>query len=145
MSICSSFTPIIDYITSTKHICDSVGETALLEYYAKGKAKPIYSNIIKEERKDLHNLRKDDSCLVPTADKGVFLVITDKDMYIEKFMISLNYRELCCECRHQTKLIHSKVLNKLLDLNNPIGPNFKDQYVKLFPLGDNSLLSKAMV
>ena len=48
------------------------------------KSKPIFSNITKEERKALHNLRKDDSQVVLTVDKGVAPFIIDKDIYVEK-------------------------------------------------------------
>ena len=74
-----SSTPVIDYLTSTKNICDSLGgndlfgTTDCMEYYAKAKdfltkftakPKPIVSNITKEEREALHNLRNDDSRMV---------------------------------------------------------------------------------
>ena len=61
-AIIPSSTPIIDYITATKHICDSIGENNLFgktdstEYYANVKdvlttkftAKPKFSNITKD-------------------------------------------------------------------------------------------------
>ena len=96
-----SFTPIIEYITATKCICDSLEENNLFrktdcnKYYAKVKdvltkfknnPKPLVPNITKEERKALFNVKKDDSHMVLTADKGADLVVMDKDMYIEKGM-----------------------------------------------------------
>ena len=87
-----------DYITGTKLICDSNEENCLLqkidspEYNAKvnevltkltTKPKPIFSNFTKDERKALHNLRKDGNYIVLTADKGVALIIINKDMYIK--------------------------------------------------------------
>ena len=75
---------VIDYITPTKCIWDSLGEnnifgkTDCMEYYAKiknvlttftDKPKPIFFNITKEERIVLHNLKKDDSHMVLTTDK----------------------------------------------------------------------------
>ena len=65
------------------------------EHYAKVKdvltkfttePKLIFFNNTKEGRKALHNLRKNESCMVLTADKEVVLVIIDEDMYIKKCM-----------------------------------------------------------
>ena len=80
------------------------------------KAKNIFSNITEEEMKTIHNLRKDDSCMVLTIDKGVALVIIHKDMFIEKCIALLNDEEVYCKCKDQTKFIHCKVLKQLLDL-----------------------------
>ena len=99
------------------------------------KLKPISSNITKEERKALHNLKKDDSCMVLTIDKGVTLVITDKTMYIEKYIALLNDEELYCKYRDQIMSIYYEVVKQLLDLKNSIGPKFNDQYIKLHPPG----------
>ena len=54
--------------------------------------------------------------MVPTADKGVTMVIVHKHMYIEKCMALLNDEEAYCECRDQTKPINFKVFKQLLDL-----------------------------
>ena len=83
------------------------------EYYAKvkdvltkftTKPIPIFSNITKEERKALHNLRKDDSDMILTADKGVALVIIDKHMYIVKYMALLNNEKVYHECMKQSSM-----------------------------------------
>ena len=75
--------------------------------------------------KTQHNLRKDDSCLALTSDKGVALVIIDEDMYIEKCMTLINDEEVYHECRDQTKSIHSEVLKQLLDLKDSLDQNSK--------------------
>ena len=73
------------------------------EYYAKvklvltqflAKPKPISPNITKKERITLQDLRKGDSGMVLAADEGGALVIMDKDMYIEKYMVLLNDEEV---------------------------------------------------
>ena len=114
-----------------KHIRDSLGENILfsktdcMEYYAKVKdvltkftniPKPIVSNITKEESKSLNNLKKDDSCMVLSTDKGVALIVIDKDMYIEKCMALLSAQEVYQDCKDQTKSIHAKVLKQPLEL-----------------------------
>ena len=96
-----------------------------MAYYAKvknvlakftKKPKSIVSNITNEEKKAFNNLRKDDSCMVLTANRGVALVDIDKDIYIEKCMALLIDQEVYQECKYQTKSIHAEVLKELLDL-----------------------------
>ena len=91
-----------------------------MEYYVKvkdvltkftKKPKPIASNITKEERKSLHILKKDDSYRVLSADKGVALVVMDKDMYTEKHMALLSDQEVYQECTDQTKSIYLSTQN----------------------------------
>ena len=139
-------------INATKHICNSIGEynpfgkVDCTKYYASvkvflikftAKPKPIFSNINKEVRKALQP-QKDKSHMCLTSDKGVALVIIDKDMYIDKLMALLNDEDTYCECTIQTKYIQSKVMKLHLDPKTSIGPEFKDQYIKLHPPGDNS-------
>ena len=52
--------------------------------------------------------------MVLIADKGVALVIMNKDMFIKKFMPLLNDEKVSKEHRDQTKSIHSKVVKQLL-------------------------------
>ena len=80
------------------------------------KLKATKSNITKEERVALYNLKKDNYYMILTADKGVSLVIMDKDMYIEKCMILLSDQNVYQECKDLTKSIHNKVINQLSDL-----------------------------
>ena len=69
--------------------------------------------------------------MVLIAEKGVPLVIINKDMYIEKYMAIFNDKEVYSECRDHTKSFHSKVLKWLLDLKISIGPKFNNQYIIL--------------
>ena len=76
------------------------------EYNAKDKDffLNLYAiNITKEERKDLKNLRKDDSHIFITADKGVVPVLRDEGIYIEKCMPMQNGDKVCKESRGQSK------------------------------------------
>ena len=78
------------------------------------KLKMRFSNIIKEERKTLQNIRKGDNHMVLTADKGIALVIIDKVCILRNIWPYFNDEEVCHECRHQTKSIHSKVVTNNL-------------------------------
>ena len=53
-------------------------------------------------------------------------------------MTLCNVEEVYHECGDQTKSIHCKVLKQPLYLKHSIGPEFKDQYIKLGPPADKS-------
>ena len=80
------------------------------------KSKLPNSNITKEEREVLHNLKKDSNCMILTADKGVVLVVIDKDTYIEKCMTLLYDHRVYQKFMDLTKTIHTKVIKQLTDL-----------------------------
>ena len=57
------------------------------------KIQPPKSNITKEERRALAELRKDKSKIILTMDKGVSLVVTDREEYIRKAQALLHQPE----------------------------------------------------
>ena len=71
--------------------------------------------------------------MVLAADKGVALIIIDKDTYTEKGMALLNEKDVYHEYTDQTKSIQFKLITQLLDQKNSIAPKFKDQYIKPHP------------
>ena len=62
---------------------------------------------------------------VLNAEKGVALVIKDKDMCIEKYMALLNDEKEYHECRDKIKSIHSKGVEQLLTKKTPWDQNFR--------------------
>ena len=93
-----------------------------MEYYTKVKnvltnynneSKAPKSNITKEEREALHNLKKYNSHMILTVDKRVVLVVMDKDMYTEKCMTLLSDQSVYQECKGFPKSIHNKVIRQL--------------------------------
>ena len=100
--------------------------------------KPIVSNTTNEGREALHNLKRDKSHMVLTANKGIALVVIDKDVYTEKCMAILSDQEVYHKWKDQIKSIHAKVLKQLLELKNFILPKFKDQCIILQAPSDNS-------
>ena len=48
------------------------------------KAQPPRQNITKEEQKAIGELKRDNNRLILTADKGVALVVMDKEDYVQK-------------------------------------------------------------
>ena len=81
--------PVGKYIASIEHSCSQLkqGEAEELGGEIKTilkKIQPSKSNITIEERNALAELRKDKSKIILTADKGVSLVVMDKEEYIRK-------------------------------------------------------------
>ena len=82
-------TPNMDYITTIESVCPKLKEEDASELRAnlnallrKGKApKP---NLNKQKKIALTQLRKDKDRVILTADKGVALVVLDKEDYINK-------------------------------------------------------------
>ena len=81
--------PVGKYIASIENACSQLrqGEVEDLRGEIKTilkKVQPPKSNITREERRALEELRKDKSNIILTADKGVSLVVIDEDEYIRK-------------------------------------------------------------
>ena len=81
--------PVLEYITAIERTCSQLQQGKAEEL--RGEIKAILkktstskSNITKEEYQALGKLKKDENRMVLTADKGVFLVVLDKEDYIHK-------------------------------------------------------------
>ena len=76
--------PIGEYITAVEQTCQSLTQGEAEELHAEVKAvikkiQPPRANIIREEQKALKEVRQDNTRVVLTADKGVCLVVMDKE------------------------------------------------------------------
>ena len=81
--------PIGEYIAAVEKTCKSLtqGEDDEMRVEIKAAIKrshPLRPNITREEQRALRELKKDDTRVILTADKGVCLVVLDKDEYIKK-------------------------------------------------------------
>ena len=82
--------PLIgEYIAAVEKTCQSLTQGEADEIRAGIKAAikrshPPRPNITREEQKALRELKKDDTRVILTADKGVCLVVLDKDEYMKK-------------------------------------------------------------
>ena len=81
--------PIGEYITAVEKTCQNLTQGEADEMRAEIKAAikrshPPRPNITRAEQKALRELKKDDTRVILTADKGVCLVVLDKDEYIRK-------------------------------------------------------------
>ena len=81
--------PNVEFISAIESACQKLTEQDVQELRAEINimlrwAKPPKSNISREEKKALKELREDQDRMVLTADKGVALVVMDRKEYQEK-------------------------------------------------------------
>ena len=137
--------PILEYITAIEKSCTQLqqGKAEELRGEIKAILKKIStsrsnkSNITKEEHQAIRKLKKDENRMVLTVDKGVSLVVLDKEEYIQKAKQLLhqpNYKTLTADptTKHKNKLI------ALLKTIKPQGGMNDNLYKKLYPTGASS-------
>ena len=94
--------PNLDYITSIETGCSKLKEEDVAELRGEingilKKGRIPKPNLDKDEREALQQLRKDKDRIILTADKGVAMVVLDKEDYINKAKDLLNtpaYKEI---------------------------------------------------
>ena len=94
--------PILVYITASERTCTQLQQGKAEELRGEIKAilkkistsRPYKSNITKEEHQALRKPKKDENRMVLTADKGVSLVVLDKEEYIQKAQHLLHQSKL---------------------------------------------------
>ena len=106
---------VLEYITSIESTCQQLQQGKAEELRGEIKAilkktPPSKPNITKEEHQALKQLKKDKNRMVLTADKGVSLVVLDKEDYIQKseeLLQQPNYKILPSDptTKHKNKLI----------------------------------------
>ena len=154
-AVSSSKVPLTEYIAFTKRICDELGENTVgkdcTEIYQKTKEvlqhfkdkKGPTCSTTKEEWEVIKILKEDSSHVVLTADKGVALVVMDKNQYIDKCMALLNDTKVYKPCKATTKKLHRDIQESLQKLNREHGTSrlynwSKLYYNKLLPTGNSS-------
>ena len=131
--------PTVECITAIEEICQKLekGEAEELRAEVKNilkKAHPPKPNITKEEQKAIENLRKDDTQIVLTADKGVALVVMKREEYDKKAEELLNtttYTTINSDSRTRYK---NKLISLLKSIKTKGGMN-EALYKKLYPTG----------
>ena len=101
------------------------------------KAKTPRQNITKEERKAIGELKRDNNRLFLTADKGVALVVMDKEDYVQKARELLDqptYRNISSD---PTTKYKNKLVNLLKSIKSE-GEMNEALYKKLYPTGAGS-------
>ena len=134
--------PIVDCITEVEKVCQKLEQGAADELRGRiktilKKAKTPRQNITKEECKAIGELKRDNNRLVLTADKGVALVVMDKEDYVQKA------RELLDQPTYKniSNDPTTKYKNKLVNLSKSIkseGEIDEALCKKLYPTGAGS-------
>ena len=117
-AISPSNIPNLEYITAIKTIGQKLKEEDVSELKLDintilRKGQTPKSNLNKEERRALSQLRKDQDRVILTADKGVAMVVLDKEDYINKaqeLLSQLAYKEIP---RDPTNKIKAHLITKL--------------------------------
>ena len=130
--------PIGEYIAQVERVCQSLtqGEAEELRGEVKSimkKIKPPKSNISKEEARAMKELKKDQDRIVLTADKGVSMVVMEREDYerkSEELLIQSPYRVL-------PSAPTTKQRNKLIAILKTIKAEggINDIYKRLYPTG----------
>ena len=110
--------PNVEYITVVESMCPKLKEDDAMELRLDmnsllRKAKTPKPNLTKQERIGLFQLKKDKDRLILTADKGVAMVVMDKEDYTNKAQELLSkpaYKEIP---RDPTNKIMAQVITKL--------------------------------
>ena len=134
--------PKEEYVASTEHACQKLneGEAQELRVEIKNilkKTRPTRSNITKDEFQAIKELKQDDNRIILTADKGVALVVLNKEEYIEKAEHLLNQQTY----RKIKEVPTSKQKSKLIKLPKKIkaeGGISEEKYKKMYPTGAGS-------
>ena len=95
---------------------------------------PPRPNIIREEQRALRELKKDDTRVILTADKGMCLVVLDKDEYIrkaEELLKEKTYKIIPTDPTNRQK----KRLVQILEKIKEEGGMSETTYKKIYPTG----------
>ena len=131
--------PVMEYIAAIQKACQQLKEGEVEELRGEikliiKKIPPSKPNISKDEHQAIQQLKKDTTRMVLTADKGVCLVVVDKEDYIKKseeLLLKPAYKILPSDptAKHKNKLI---TLLKSIKAQGEISEN---TYKRLYPTG----------
>ena len=134
--------PVSEYISHIERVCQQLKQRKVEEL--RGETKQIFKNIqppkpniMKEEAKAIQNLKRDKERVILTANKGVFMMVMDKEDYIKKSEELLHqptYKELLSN--PTTK--HKNRLTSLLKTIKSEGGIDNITYKRLYPTGAGS-------
>ena len=131
--------PTCDYIAATEKACQHLDQCKAEELRGEikqllKKKHNIKPNIPKEELQALKQMKKDNTRMVLTGDKGVSMVVVDREEYIQKseeLLHQPNYEILQADPTNKYK-------NKLISLLKSIkaeGGIDENTYKRLYPAG----------
>ena len=136
--------PILEYITAIEKSCSQLQQGKAEELRGEIKSilkkisnsRPYKSNITKEEQQAIRKLKKDENRMVLTVDKGVSLVVIDKEEYIKKakhLLHQSHYKKINSDPTNKHK---NKLIGLLKTIKTQGGMN-DNLYKRLYPTGAN--------
>ena len=134
--------PVSDYISQIEKACQQLKQGKAEEL--RGEIKQIFKktqppkpNIMREEAKAIQEVKRDKERVILTADKGVSMVVMDKEEYIQKseeLLHQPSYKELPSDptTKHKNRLI------SILKSIKSEGGIDNTTYKRLYPMGAGS-------
>ena len=131
--------PIMEYIATIEKACTSLqpGKVEELRGDVKANIKKMQlpkQNLTKKEHKALEELKKDKTRMILNADKGVSIVVLDREEYIKKadeLLSQSSYKKISTD---QTNWYKSKLITLLKKIKTEGGMD-DVTYRRLYPTG----------
>ena len=133
--------PVGEYIVAIENVCNQLqqGKAEELRGEIKSVLKKIHtprSNITREERKATEELRRDKTKMILTADKGVSMVVMDRDDYNKKAETLLQQSAYRPIPNDPTNMYKTKPIALLKSIKTEDGIN-ESTYKRLYPTGQD--------
>ena len=131
--------PNLEYITAIEAACTKLSQQDAEELRADinrvlRSSHPPKPNLTKAQNSALRELKRDRDCIVLTANKGVAMVIMDRQDYINKANQLLNQSTYRSITKDPTSSIKNKLINILKRVKNQTGLG-SNTYKSMYPTG----------
>ena len=131
--------PNLEYITAIEAACTKLSQQDAEELRADinrvlRSSQPPQPKLTKAQNLALRELKRDRDCIVPTADKGVAMLIMDRQDYINKASHLLNQNTYRSITKDPTNSIKNKLINILKRVKNQTGLD-SNTYKSMYPTG----------
>ena len=133
--------PNLEYITAIESACTKLSQQDAEELRADINRGPK-SNLTKAQTSALRELKRDRDCIVLTADKGIAMVIMDRQDYVNKANRLLSQNTYRSIPRDPTNTIKNKLISILKRVKNQTGLD-SSTYMSMYPTGCVPLSSMA--
>ena len=134
--------PIAQYVAAVENACTKLEEGKEEEFRVQVKSaiqkiKQPRPNLTRGERRAISELKKDESRMILTADKGVVLVVLNTEDYIKKAEDLLNQNTYRVLTSAPTMRLKNKMINLLKSIKSKGGIS-EELYKRLYPTGAGS-------
>ena len=131
--------PNLEYITAIEAACTKLSQQDAEELRADinrvlRSSQPTKLNLTKEQNLALRELKRDRDCIVLSADKGVAMVIMNRQDYINKANQLLNQNTYRSIAKDPTSSIKNKLINILKRVKNQTGLD-SNRYKSIYSTG----------